>query len=233
MSVSDHLTTQAPAVSGVIDLDGTEMGEQASTAPTGSVRSFRAGSRGLAAAASPSFDSTKDTRADAHTGTGEPDARRGTTTVLTPAERSPIGEGYANQREANTFAPEAPPERPKAGFTGADPTRPAMRLRPLLMRWFDKGIAEHPGPVVKVEQAGPLAGRPRAGLSDVAGGQAFAGGSTGTQSEGIGLRPNSFRIMPKAWDALLVDTGGPAVSDTNPDPAYTAAQAQRSRSFRA
>jgi len=227
-----HESRTAPAVSGVIDLDGTEMGAPGSAAPAGSIRSFRAGGSGLPAPDAPAVEDDKHTRADHHAGHGHADERRGLTTVLRDASGAAV-EQYNNQRTAVVLTPEDPPARPRGGFTGADPTRPALMIRPSLIRWFDKAIAEHPGPVLKVEQAGPLAARPKDGLADVSGAQPFAGGATGTQREGIGPGRNSFRIMPKPWDALLVDTGGPAVSATNPDPAYTAAVSQARRGFRA
>jgi hypothetical protein len=228
-----HDTTAAPAVAGVIDLDGTEYGAPGSDAPAGSLRGFRASSAGRPAPTDvAAVDDDKHAHAGLHSRTGSADPRRDRTTVLSDDRMGPMVERYDNSRNEVVIAHEAPPERPRQGFTGADPARAAQYVRPVMIRPFDKAIAEHPGAVLKVEQAGPLAARPKE-LADLSGGQPFAGGSTGTQREGIGPRPNSFRIMPKAWDALLVNTGGPAATDTNPDPAATAAAAQASRSWRA
>lgn len=228
-----HDTRTAPELAGALDLDGTEMAAMVENAPGGSVRGFRAQGAGWSAPTDvPAVDDAKGARADSHAGTGSPDDRRGATTVLAEQSHYPMHVEYQNQRRAVVVTPEDPPARPRGGSTGADATRAAQYLRPILMRPFDKGIAEHPGQVLKVEQAGPLASRSK-DLGDIAGGQPFAGGSTGTQRAGVGPGRNSFRIMPKAWDALLVDTGGPAVTPENPDPAYSAAARQAGRSFRA
>lgn len=231
--MSIHTTTTAPA--GARDLDGTSpaVDPEAHAAPSGSIRGFRAGSRGYSAPTTPDLDSSKGERANAHKGTGSPDARRGLTTVVSPDSQAVAPEHVETAAHPVVIVPEAPPARPRQGWTGEDNTRAATYRRPVFMRAFDKLIAEHPVHALKIEQDGPKAARPKDHLAAVSNPQPFAGGASGTGSEGIGPRPNSFRIMPRAWDSLLVNTGGPAVSPSNPDPALTAARSQRARSFRA
>jgi hypothetical protein len=226
-----HDNGAAPAISGTLDLDGTEYGETGSYAPAGSVRSFRlssSGQSGATSATGPDLDADKHERADDHAGHGRPDPRRDRDTTVAPGDTT----AYRNQRTAVVLTPEDPPARARQGWTGADPTRIAQALRPIVQRPFDKGIADHPR-ALRTDQPSPLASRPRMGLGDVSGGQPFAGGQTGTQTAGVGPQPNSFRILPQAWDALLVNTGGAAVSESDPDPAYTAAAAQAGRRWRA
>lgn len=231
-TTNPHESRTAPTIAGTLDLDGTEYGAQGSTAPAPFARSFRLGvADSYRAPSVPALHDAQEDLASSHSGTGQLDGRRGIVTALQPDDHKPAPEAFTNERRAVVVNPEAPPARPRQGFTGADPTRAAQYQRPFLLRAFDKLIAEHPGAVLKAESAGPLAARSK-DLGDIAGGQPYAGGSTGTQRAGIGPSRNSWRIMPKAWDALLVDTGGPAVSASNPDPAYTAASAQAKRSFR-
>jgi hypothetical protein len=96
------------------------------------------------------------------------------------------------------------------------------------MRPFDKGMAEHPGQLEKAYMSAPLATTSKH-LTDLPDAEPFAGGSTGTQVAGVGPGRNSFRIMPRPWDALLVNTGGPAVTAATPDPAYSAAAGETAR----
>lgn len=229
---SAHTGTTAPAISGVIDLDGTEYGAVDDTAPSGSVRSFRAATvTPTVENSGPTDTSARDTLLAPHLNVGQPDSRRDAATMLpAPAQYSELVD-YSNQRREITMAPEAAPDRARQGFTGQDPTRPSLMIRPLMMRLFDKGIADHPI-ATKIDSPSPLASRPKDNLSDVPNGQANAGGIFGTQHAGVGPQPNSFRIMPKEWDTLLVNTGGPAVSPSNPDPAATVARAQAARNFR-
>lgn len=223
MSLNPHENQTAPEISGVLDLDGTEFTAKEYHAPEFAPRAYRANSAGDAHGAT-----------ETHMSTGQPDPRRGHATILPDPGAESQDEHASNELEHVVVSPESPPDRPRQGFTGADPARAATYRRPLFVRLFDKFAAEHPGPVLKAEHAGPLAGRPRSGLEDVANAQPFAGGSTGTQAAGIGPGRNSFRILPNRWDALLVDTGGPAVSESTPDPGYTAAAAQTTRGrFRA
>lgn len=238
MGTTGNTTVTAPDVSGVLDLDGTEQAFEAADtqpAPHGSLRGFRAMfTRGDAAPDDvPSVDDNKGQRAQAHTARGSADDRRGATTILPDEQFAAMPRSFDSVRHEVVITPEAPPARPRLGWTGEDNTRAAQYTRPILMRQFDKGIADHPQKVLKAEFDSPTAQASKQ-LGDIVGGQPFAGGSTGTQRAGIGPGRNSFRIMPKAWDTLLVDTGGPAVSPSNPDPSATAAsmQAGPGRSFR-
>jgi hypothetical protein len=222
IDTAEHGTTTAPAVMDVFDADGDEYAALPGSLG-GSVRSFRA-AHGHRPDASGEISLSNDqaTRAAAHLATGAPDERRQDTShnghPSTPAEPAAI-EAYSNERAAVVLTPKAPPERPKQGSTGADPTRTATTRRPFLLRLFDKGMAEHPGPVTKAVHPAPVAATPRA-LGDLASGFPHAGGATGTQAEGIGPVRNSLRTSPARWDTTL-----PAA------PAQSVARS--SRSFRA
>lgn len=220
MALPQHETRTAPAESGVLDLDGTEQVGLTSTAPGRSVRGFRACSAGDPYGA-----------VESHSERGNPDPRRGDFTALPTPGEEPNPIHYDNSLSLVVVDPEEAPTRPRQGFTGSDPSRPATMRRPLFSRLFDKNMADHGAGGDKVSLASPLATLPRT-LDDLAGGQPYAGGSTGTQKAGIGPQPNTFRVLPDQWDALLVNTGGPAVSAANPDPAYTAAAASASRNWR-
>lgn len=222
MALSDHLNRSAPAESGVLDLDGTEQAGLTSTAPGRSVRGFRACSAG---------DPYAET--ESHSERGNPDPRRGDFTALPTPGQEPIPIHYDNSLSLVVVDPRQAPERPRQGFTGADPARPATFRRPLMLRLFDKLMSDHGAGGDKVALGSPHAFIDRQSLGDLAGGQPSAAGSAGTQREGIGPQPNTFRVLPDQWDALLVNTGGPAVSASNPDPAYTAAASTTASRWRA
>lgn len=235
-----HAATAAPALSGQLDQLGPT--PELAGNPTGpSVRSFRAPQMGGSRAADTiALGDPMHERLAEHLTRGGRDTRH-TDEVRSghpsgeSADLAPMDQVYSNARTFVVLTPEPAPDRPRAGFTGADPTRAAQLARPYMLRPFDKEMADHPGEVVKVEMASPTAARPRlyGGVPEGAGGVfVMAGGSTGTDRAGMGPTPNSYRIMPSAWDRLLVNTGGPAVTAANPDPAQTAAAAQRARSFR-
>lgn len=214
MAPNVHESRTAPEISGVLDLDGTEQLGLTSTAPVSPVRGFRAVSTG---------ESFADDLA--HGSAGEADHRRGSVTVLADPGQETIPADHTNGQSLVVINHKAPPVRPRQGFTGDDPARAATYRRPLVMRLFDKLIADHNTGIDKVQLASPLAARSRE-YGDLVGGQPFAGGSTGTQKEGIGIQPNTFRVLPDQWDALAVNTGGPAVSESMPDPAQSAASGQ-------
>lgn len=217
MALSTHETRTAPEISGVLDLDGTEQAGLTSTAPANSVRGFRSISTG-----------DPISEVESHSERGNPDPRRGDFTALPTPGQEPIPIHYENDRSLVVITPEEAPTRPRQGFTGADPSRPATMQRPLMLRLFDKLISDHGAGGDKVSLGSPLAARPR-DLDDLAGGQPSAAGYAGTQKAGIGPQPNTFRVLPNQWDTLLVNTGGPAVSAADPDPARTAAAGQATR----
>lgn len=226
-----HNNTGAPAGMAVFDQDGDEFSLPAHYV-AGSGRSFRAGHQAPQAAPIALSD-PMGRRAAEHLDRGAPDRRRQDKELSghpsgESARFAPVPVEYVNERVPVTIAPETAPERPRQGFTGADPTRAAQLQHAHVMRPFDQGIAQHPVDVVKAEQASPRAHvMPNRG--DLAGGFPSASGQTGTQRAGIGPQPNTFRLMPKPWDALVINTGGPAASTANPDPAAGAATRQARR----
>jgi hypothetical protein len=224
--MAGHTSTASPAEFHQLTQDGAAVVEDGVYAPAGSIRGFRAGSRSTLPVAS-AVDATKGQRAQEHQTHGTQDTRRGASTILPDTPLQPVT--YRNALDPVVMTRlEAPPERPRQGWTGADPTRTATQRRPLFMRGFDKLIADHPIGTLKVEHASPLAARPHTGLSDVAHPMPSPGGSTGTQAAGVGPGRNSFRIMPRAWDSLLVNNPVPAAGTADVAQQATAAQAARS-----
>lgn len=142
-----------------------------------------------------------------------------------------VGERISNTRAGGFVNAQSAPDRTRAGSTGADYARPSVMPKWLFARPFDKGAAEHPAALAKIEQGAPLAARPLRFSAAVPGGVPSAGGLGSAPGMGaIGSQPNSVRLLPQPWDELALNTGGPA-ADTIADPAR-AAVASRGRGFR-
>lgn len=229
-----HTSSARPSGMTGIDLEGDEY----ATPPADQPRILRGFRAPAVAQTDPdiALGDKQSNRAAAHASKGSPDPRR-TETALSGHQSGessrfkPMDEHYVNVRENVTIEPEAAPTRPRAGWTGDDNTRTARFQHAHVMRPFDKGIAEHPGAVTKAGQPAPLAARPPE-RDALVGGLPSPMGSGSSKRAGIGVQPNSFRLMPRAWDALAINTGGPAVSASNPDPAQAAASHSARRGFR-
>lgn len=231
-----HLDRQAPAGMSGVDQDGSEMPALGSTLDVHTPSWRAAGSTPAASNPRPE-SSTPEQRAASHRTAGRPDNRR-TDTAARGNSAGELGAEVLTEHPTNTLAladvhTKPAPARPRQGFTGADPARPATQRRPIFIRPFDKAIAEHPL-VEKIDQPAPTA-RASWRLTDLDGPDVLPapGGSTGTQTAGAGITRNTFRMMPKPWDATALNTGGPASNDQTPDPAWTAVQSQAARSWRA
>lgn len=209
-----------PAPSAQLDEVGEDYDLPASTAPA-SRRGFRSAQL---APATPGAATTDPHRAqvDAHLSTGSPDHRRGQLTELPPVALAAAPEGFRNDRQLVDVEPIAPPDRARQGFDGSDPARPASTRRPIFSRLFDQWAAQHPVEVLKVEFDAPTAA-PSRQLGNLNGGRPYPGGSTGTQRAGVGPQRNTFRILPRRWDASFTNT------DPDPAPAQVSSTA---RSFR-
>lgn len=209
-----------PAASAQLDEAGEDYDLPPSAAPT-SRRGFRMPTTaGQPAPGDVALSDPLAQRVAAHAERGHPDARRGQLTELTPERFSSAPEAFRNARELVDVEPVAPPDRPRQGWTGADPARPASTRRPIFARLFDKWAAEHPVEVLKVEFDAPTAA-PNRQLSNLDGARPYAGGSTGTARAGIGPQRNTFRVLPRRWDSTFTNT------DPDPTPAPNTA-----RSFR-
>jgi hypothetical protein len=103
--------------------------------------------------------------------------------------------------------PQAPPARPRQGFTGDDPARAAESQRAYFIRPFDQWASYGAGPVEKIGQDNPTAARPPE-RGRLIGGLPSPGGDAGTGMEAVGPQPNTFRRVPRAWDELALNTGG-------------------------
>lgn len=224
----------APDPMGRVDYTGDEF---LSGPPSlGSMRAFRlAGS--VESMAGPAQDTEAGQLAREHATRGGADPRRAEIDLVGapygPEDDTykPAPEVTSNSRLPVNMAPQNPPERPRGGFTGADPARPAMTPRWLFMRLFDKGYSsDHPGRVEKIPQAPPRAASPLGYAEDVPGALPSPGGGFHNRREGIGAQPNSFRIMPRPWDELLINIGAQGTGQA--DPAQSAAAAQAARGWR-
>lgn len=153
----------------------------------------------------------------AHAVPGRPDPRRlwGASTpaggALGPAGAAPpIGpEVFANVRVPEPVAPIAAPYRHRGGPTSDDPARPAVLALAVTMRPFDKWAPERFAALDKIEMDSPRASAPTTLASDVPGREPSAGGGYAMPGMGpfVGASPNTYRLMPRGWDELLVVTG--------------------------
>lgn len=230
-SVPDaHTSRQAPAAALDVDQLGDDVTLDNDGITAGGIRGFRSTAGGSPATGDRQAETTGDALANVHARKGERDRRRtdelerGNWSGELGHEATP--ETFTNDRQALDVAHEAPPARPRQGFTGADPHRVAWQRRPLLHRLFDKGIAEHPGAVDKIPQEAPRARVSRV-VEDVANPRPAPGGWAGTAKAGVGMARGTFRTVPGSWSELLV--AGAPETVTAPVAAPTA---QHARGFR-
>lgn len=211
-----HLADDAPASMAGLTDDGDEFTDPAPVVAR-ATRTWRAVSQGTTRA-DVGLSDTQEARAAAHTERGTPDARRND---LVPngnaaAPEAPYAAAVDHPRNARADVAidhKAAPARPRAGFTGEDPTRVARFQPAFLVRPFDKFIAEHPGSIDKAPLAAPLAARPPE-RKRLTGARPSASGATGTGMTPVGPQRNTFRLTPKPWDEQLVNTGQPAAATT-------------------
>lgn len=181
----------------------------------------RAGARWRAAttvapAPGPSNDAESAALVSAHSGTGTADQRRvydsgsqGQAGYPLPKAEAlyPSPEQLINEQLPEVIHPNAAPARNRAGSTGEDPTRTSRLPLWLFSRPFDKWASERLGSsgVEKFEQAAPLASVPTQDTGDVAGAYPSPGGRWAAgRMNPAGILPNSFRLIPRPWDELLV-----------------------------
>ena len=106
----------------------------------------------------------------------------------------------------NLVTPQNSPTRIRVGTTGADNTRAATMSRWLFGRPFDQYISQTLGQTDKIPSAAPRASLPISYTTDIPGGIPAPGGRwRAAGMEPIGIQPNSIRVLPRAWDALLVN----------------------------
>jgi hypothetical protein len=240
-AASDPSAHAATATTGTSDGHNPAATPPASTVQPEARRSFRL-SRGRMFGGSESFPGTAGadvagTIPAAHAGLPTESWRAGgdqnpESYPVTIDELAPVaGEQISNTRAGGFVRAQSAPDRTRAGSTGADTARAAVMPRWIFTRPWDKGAAEHPAAMAKIEQGAPLASRPLRFSAAVPGGVPSAGGNGSAPGMGsIGSQPNSVRLMPQPWDELALNTGGLA-ADVVADPAR-AAVASRGRSFR-
>lgn len=141
----------------------------------------------------------------------------------------------ANIRTADAIAREgAISDRPRAGFTSRDGTRPAQMPHWLYSRPFDKLMSSVMGGH-KVLVGAPSAAQPYTTDSPVAGAVPSAGGGfaiSGMRALGRMGQPNTARVLPDPWDADVLNLGSRQSAST-PDPAAAAAGQARASGWRA
>lgn len=154
----------------------------------------------------------------AHATAGRPDTRR-VWGASTPAgysgggavgETEPSPEVSANGRVAEPVGPQSPPVRHRGGPTSDDPARPAHLALAMYSRPFDTGMgAQHFGSIGRLEMDSPRAAQPWTAAQDAYGREPSAGGGMAVPGIGpyAGAAPNSFRLLPRPWDELLINTG--------------------------
>jgi len=151
----------------------------------------------------------------AHGVPGTPDARRvwrapvGAGYPGTPPDRQVSPESPNNTRFAEPVAGHAAPARHVGGPTSDDKVRPSMFNLASFMRPFDKWAPENFSALDKIESASPKAASPYTPPSDAPSREPSAGGGLAAPGIGphIGPTPNTYRLIPRGWDELLINTG--------------------------
>ena len=173
-----------------------------------------------------------------HVGPGDPDARalygnpqQAGNPGHAPDAFAPQAEAIHNEQHgANVIDSQTAPARARQGFTGEDNTRAAVQGRWLFGRLFDQWAEQRLGAVDKAPAAHLTAARPPTFGEDVAGGLPSPGGRWRARGmEGVGIQPNSVRLLPRPWDEQLVNDGS-AVPGI--DQAAVAGSAARARGWR-
>lgn len=151
----------------------------------------------------PATEQTMGAVPSEHASVGTPDARHvwgGTAGTTGPAEAQRPGP----EQITNNVMPEAVHaallDRPRAGSTSADPTRPSAMPKWWFLRGFDQWAQYGPNPIDKLEQAPPIASRPLTFDQPVQHAMPSPGGAGDTRTEGVGVPGLTTRLLPTAWD---------------------------------
>jgi hypothetical protein len=207
-----HLNVDGPPSMRGIEQRGDDINDQENPTPvSSSARIWRTPATAPIASVEGDIHLSDDrgTAAQAHLSQGHPDWRR-TEVAQHGSPSAPVVPTISGVERTNTqgqaeyAARKAAPERPRGGWTSADPARPSTTFHAFTVRPFDKGIADHPPTITKAAQPSPTAARPPR-RSRLVGGRPFAGGSAGTATPGVGPQLNTVRSMPTPRDAQLVN----------------------------
>lgn len=177
-------------------------------------RSWR-GRLEFGAPSTPATDTADAQLRIAHTGQGSPDPRAvwGSASPAGLNFTAPHGvEQRAFDPAAHVVAvnPQGAPVRNRAGSTGEDTARPSTFAAALFQRPFDQFAEYGPSSIDKLPMISPIASVPIQDTAGIAGALPSASGTTARAMEAIGVRVNTFRTIPSAWDEQLVDNGGAA-----------------------
>jgi hypothetical protein len=113
------------------------------------------------------------------------------------------------------ISPALPPDRPRGGSTTADPARTATQHRWVFLRPFDQWASQILGGFIdKIEMPSPLASMPYAGTDKITHPFLYPGGGVAPigRTSGVGIQPNSYRLIPRPWDEQLVNTPAPGTT---------------------
>lgn len=211
----------ATAIPGVIDVPGDELPDLVSDAHASSRKWRGVETPGRAQGTPATSTGGGGVLVNDHAQVGVPNPRAVWNTDTPAGEHAgPIGadaelrrpqtETLGNFRVEVDRDPQQAPMPPRAGSTGDDPARPAQLVGWTFLRAFDKWAAENLAPpgLDKVAYRSPLASRPIDYTNAVPGMLPSPGGGQATEPVGrVGPQPNSVRLLPRAWDELLVNNG--------------------------
>ena len=187
-----------------VGIDATEDDDyQLVNASPREARSYRL-AQYAATPAGPATDQTMGATPSVHADRGQADARHvwgGTAGTTGPAEaQRPAAEVISAGVMGEAINSAAPIDRPRAGSTSADPTRPSVMPKWFFLRAFDQWAQYGVPALDKLEMASPIASRPLAFDAPVAHAIPSAGGSGDTRTEGVGIPGLTTRLLPAPWD---------------------------------
>lgn len=219
-----HDAGAMPPAAAAVDYTGNNLPAEDESPALSYFRTFRpaetAGRTGVGTDAPLSAQLTE------HMQHGKPDERRGRQTLqATSRELEAQAEARHNSVLPVAFAATAAPDRTRGGLNGYDPARPAATRRNLFLRAFDQWAGGLPG--VKAAFESPIADVGLVQPDDVDGALPTANSGRGDRKAGIGIQPNTYRLLPRPWDEQLV------VGDDSAGASFAASAAQTRAGWRA
>lgn len=231
-----HINAAIPAAQLPAQHMGTEFGDMVPNPlpPTVRGRRYRAATTTTTPADQIALGDSASVRIGKHLSEGSPNPRQVDSQIHGVPTESPIElvpEHFHNERRGVVgSARSAAPTRARQGWGTEDNTRPSRSYVAFLLRPFNQRSEWHPGAVGKVDLPDPHAARSRDVPTMPHAIPAPGGRGTSSAKKGIATQPNTYRVLPKPWDQLLVNTGGPAAQVMG-DPAHTASSSQARRGW--
>lgn len=219
-----HEAGPLPPAAADVDYVGLNMPAEDEPTPVSYLRTFRPSETGASAFAA--TEAPLPTLLAEHMQPGPVDDRRGRQTMqATSRDLEAQDELRANTLLPVSFAATNAPDRTRGGSTGYDAARPAATRRNIFLRAFDQWAGDLPG--TKASFQSPIASLGLVQPDDVAGALPTANSGRGDRKAGIGIQPNTYRLIPRAWDENLV------VGDDSAGNAFAAVAAQQRSGWRA